>query len=41
MKDFWKEHKLAIILFVGFIVAALAFGTIYNGGAVDPAILNQ
>ncbi len=40
MKEFFKEHKLAVILFVGFVIAAIVLGTVVNGGAVDPTALN-
>jgi hypothetical protein len=40
MKEFFKEHKLAVILFVGFVIAAIVLGTVVNGVAVDPTTLN-
>lgn len=40
MKEFYKEHKLAIWLFVAFIVASIAIGTIVGGDPVDPTALN-
>lgn len=40
MKEFYKEHKLAIWLFAAFIIAAIAIGTVVGGSPVDPATLN-
>jgi hypothetical protein len=40
MKEFLKEHKLAVILFVGFIIASILLGTVVNGSPVDPTALN-
>ena len=40
--EFFKEHKLAILLFVGFTICAIVLGTLVNGDhtAID-ATLNQ
>ena len=31
--EFFKEHKLTILLFVGFVIAAIVLGTVVNGDA--------